>query len=136
RGFDICVHMIAWLPGETAADALRTAAVIAASGATGIKIHHLHILRGTPLAVEHARAPLRLPTMEEHARLAADILERLPWHITVQRLAGYATAEWVIAPMWTTRAGAIPQMVAKILRARQRRQGDFACPELRLPSAG
>jgi len=126
RGFDICAHMIAWLPGETAADALRTAALIAAAGITGIKIHHFHVLRGSALAAEHAFTPLHLPTMEEHVKLAADILERLPWHITVQRLASWAAAEWLVAPAWTLNANAVPPLVAKTLAGRRRRQGDLA----------
>ena len=53
-GLYTVVHMIIGLPGETPEMAAQTAAYIGKSGADGIKLQLLHVLRGTDLADEYA----------------------------------------------------------------------------------
>ncbi len=45
----ICVHIINGLPGESRADMLETARFTAALNPDMVKLHLLHVLRGTPL---------------------------------------------------------------------------------------
>src|SRR5262245_787631 len=49
RGLDLCAHVILGLPGESAADMLATADALAALPIHAVKIHHLHVVRDTPL---------------------------------------------------------------------------------------
>ncbi len=130
RGFDICGHMITGLPGETRADALRTARVMADAGITGIKVHSLHLVRGAPLTKEHEREPFALLSMQEHVGVVCDILERLPWRITIQRLWGTAPASWLVAPAWCLRGHKVEQAITEELRRRNSRQGAFFAKEL------
>lgn len=46
-GLEVIVHQILGLPGETDAQMVQTARYIGQSGAQGIKLHLLHVLRGT-----------------------------------------------------------------------------------------
>ena len=49
-GVHVIVHMILGLPGETQRDMIETAEYIGKSGAQGIKLQLLHVLKGTNLA--------------------------------------------------------------------------------------
>ena len=49
RGLQVCVHVILGLPGEDRTMMLETAAEMARLRVDGIKIHLLHVLKGTPL---------------------------------------------------------------------------------------
>ncbi len=57
-GIKVAVHAILGLPGETAGDFQQTADILAALPIDAIKIHNLHIEKGTTLALEHALTPL------------------------------------------------------------------------------
>ena len=47
RGIEVIVHVILGLPGETPDDMVETVRYVCSSGATGIKLQLLHILKGT-----------------------------------------------------------------------------------------
>ena len=49
RNIDVVVHDILGLPGETKEDMLKTIDYIAHSGAKGIKLHLLHLMKHTPM---------------------------------------------------------------------------------------
>lgn len=101
RGLDICGHMITGLPGENDADALKTLCLLRDSGVTGVKIHNLHVVSDSVLAEEYARSAFRLPTMSEHAKLVADLVEQLPWRVNIQRLWAASTDRALhVAPAW------------------------------------
>lgn len=100
RNFDICVHLIHGFPGETADGFLKTADLIASLPIDSVKLHQLHVVRGTEMADRYMRGeycPLRL---EEYVNTAADFLERLPARITIQRLYGSAPLDICVAPRW------------------------------------
>lgn len=102
RGLDICGHMITGLPGEDDDDARRTLRLLRDTGVTGLKIHNLHIVTGSALAEEYARAPFALPTLAGHAALVAELLAELPWAVNIQRLWAASTDHALhIAPAWS-----------------------------------
>ena len=72
RGIAVSGHVILGLPGETAADMIDTARFLAEIGVQGVKIHNLHVVRGTRLADMHDRGeyePLELDEYVEYACL-------------------------------------------------------------------
>lgn len=102
RGLELCGHMITGLPGESPDDAHTCLRLLRDSGITGLKIHNIHIVKGSALAEEYARAPFPLPTLQEHAALVADLLEELPWEVNIQRLWAASTDHALhIAPAWS-----------------------------------
>jgi len=86
REIRVCVHIILGLPGETKADMMETAQAVAKLPLEGIKIHLLHVLRGTPLATIFEHKPFDLMTKEEYVTLVVDILEILPPEVTVRQM--------------------------------------------------
>lgn len=100
RGLRLAVHAIFGLPGESHEEMMVTADRIAGLGLDSIKIHHLYISPHTALEAYYRRGAVRVPTWEEWIALAADVVERLPESMTVQRLAGELRGPYVIAPRW------------------------------------
>lgn len=100
-GAEVVTHMILGLPGETAAETVQTARYIGQSGADGIKLHLLHVLRGTDLAEDYAAGKFRTLTLEEYLPLLADCIRVLPPDVVIHRLTGDGARRDLIAPMWS-----------------------------------
>lgn len=97
----ICVHLIDSLPGESQEMMIESARRIAQLPIHAVKIHMLHLMRGTRLAQLHEQHPLRLQTMEEYVDTVIRQLEVLPAEMIIQRLTGDGPADDLIAPQWT-----------------------------------
>jgi len=98
--FRVCAHIIFGLPGETREMMLETVRFLAKIGIDDLKIHMLHVLKGTRLAKIYEEKPFELITLEEYIPLVCDALEVLPPSVVIQRLTGDAPAENLIAPKW------------------------------------
>jgi uncharacterized protein len=123
RGIKICAHVILGLPGETREDMLATAGAIANQGIAGVKMHHLHVVKGTRLEQMWQRDEVRVLAVEEYVPLAVDFLQRLPPDIIVHRLVGDCRYELLVAPHWTQSKGEITRMIEAGLIHRRNRVG-------------
>ncbi|MCE5272992.1 TIGR01212 family radical SAM protein [bacterium] len=103
RGIPVAAHVILGLPGEGRDEMLATARYLADLNVAGLKLHALHVLRGTALAALNAAEPVRLLGLEEYAALAADFLEHTRPEVVIQRLAADAPRRELIAPDWCLR---------------------------------
>ncbi|SNR80179.1 TIGR01212 family radical SAM protein [Desulfurobacterium atlanticum] len=97
---NICVHIILGLPVETREEMLETADILAALKIDGVKIHPLHVIKGTPLEKLYLNYPFSLMKEEEYVDLVVDFIERLHPDTVVQRITGEAPSELLIAPSW------------------------------------
>ncbi|WP_337224394.1 radical SAM protein, partial [Salmonella enterica] len=50
RGLKVCAHLIVGLPGESQGHCLQTLEQVVATGVDGIKLHPLHIVKGSIMA--------------------------------------------------------------------------------------
>ena len=100
-GLYTVVHMIIGLPGETTEMAAQTAAYIGKSGADGIKLQLLHVLRGTDLADEYAAGLFDVMSMEEYIAALEECVRQLPPQITIHRLTGDGDKKYLVAPLWS-----------------------------------
>ena len=100
-GIEVIVHVILGLPGESREDMLETVRYVAASGAEGIKLQLLHVLRGTDLAGEYEAGRVPVMTLEEYTALLKQILPEIPDSMIVHRLTGDGPKKLLIAPRWT-----------------------------------
>ena len=123
RGILVCAHVILGLPGETRDDMRETANRLAALGIDGVKLHHLAIVRGSPLAEEFRRGLVPTLTSRDYASLAADMLERLPETVAVQRLVGDTCGDLLIAPVWAETKQQIIAAITEELAQRGSCQG-------------
>lgn len=100
-GLTVVVHQILGLPNETPEMMAQTSQYIGASGADGIKLHLLHVLRGTELAREWEAG--KVPTMELDAYVAAleGCVAHLPRSLVIHRLTGDGAKRDLLAPLWS-----------------------------------
>jgi radical SAM protein (TIGR01212 family) len=100
RGLDLCAHVILGLPGESHADMLATADALASLPVDAVKIHNLHVVKGTPLEGMYHAGEVRLLELDEYVSVVCDFLERLPPHMVIHRLNGDAPPDYLVAPAW------------------------------------
>lgn len=126
RGLRVCVHVILGLPGEDRQAMLATADLLAELGVDGVKLHLLHVLRGTPLGDMYCRGEVDLFSMEEYVALVADLLERLPASTLIHRLTGDGPRDLLLAPLWSLNKWQVLNAIDVELERRDSRQGS-AC---------
>jgi len=128
RGIYVAPHVILGLPnadcvGEqnVSDDWRHTAEELAKLPLSGIKIHNLHIMKGTEFA---KTLP---PTMNhwEYAEGLIDFLRRIPADIPVMRISTDTPKDQLIAPHWHLEKGQFLDYVIQQMTCRQIRQGDL-----------
>lgn len=99
-GIPVCVHVILGLPQETRDDMMATARKISEIKAGAVKIHLLHVLKGSRLETFYREGRVKLLAQDEYVKLACDFLENLSPDIVIQRLTGEGGRESHVAPEW------------------------------------
>ena len=123
RGLRVCTHLIVGLPGEDSSHAVISLARVLEQGVDGLKLHPLHVVKGTRLANEWRRGGYLPWTFEDYVGTAADLIERTPTQITFHRLTGTASSEILLAPDWCSRKWCVIDGIATELIRRGSRQG-------------
>ncbi|GHU82284.1 TIGR01212 family radical SAM protein [Clostridia bacterium] len=98
---NVIVHSILGLPNENAEMMVETTRYIGGSGADGIKLQLLHVLKGTDLADEYAKRAFEVLTLDEYINILKRCINALPPHIVVHRVTGDGPKELLIAPKWS-----------------------------------
>lgn len=123
RNVNVCVHIIDGLPGEDHEMMLQTAQALAQLKLHSIKIHLLHLLKGTKMAEEYARGEFSLLSREEYVRIVCDQLEVLPPELVIQRVTGDGERASLIGPMWSLKKLVVMNEIDKELVRRNSWQG-------------
>lgn len=124
RNIFVSAHVILGLPGEDREDFLATARALTDLGLDGVKIHHLQVIRRTPLAAAYARGEVRVLTLAEYIPLVCDFLEHLDPRMTIHRLFGEVLyGDLLIAPHWEKDKAAVLAAINAELARRGTRQG-------------
>lgn len=129
RGIRVCAHLIFGLPGESIQDMKASAQAVAQLSLQGVKLHLLHVLRGTPLGELYEDQPFPLLSQEEYISLIADVLEILPSDFVIHRLTGDAPRQDLIAPLWSLKKWEILNAIDRELEQRGTWQGKKKQPE-------
>ena len=96
----ICTHLIVGLPGESAAMSLRSHEVVVAMGVDGLKLHPLHVVKGTRLATQWRNGEYEPLTQDAYVELATEMIRHTPADIVYHRLTGTAAEQVLLAPRW------------------------------------
>ncbi|MEG0898098.1 MAG: TIGR01212 family radical SAM protein [Oscillospiraceae bacterium] len=123
RNINVCVHIINGLPDETHNMMVETAKKIATMGLHSIKIHSLHIIKGTKIADEYENGEFKMITFDEYVSTVCDQLEYLPKEIVVERLTGDGIKSTLIAPIWSLDKKVVINAIDKELFRRNSYQG-------------
>ena len=88
-----------------------------------------YVVRNTPLASLWRDGSVKIQSLDEYAQCAADFLEVLSPETVVERLAGEASAEFLLAPEWTGVKHAGRNAIERELKRRGSWQGKFFDPD-------
>jgi uncharacterized protein len=123
RGIHISAHLILGFPWEAREEILATPAAISHVGLDFLKLHHLHVVRGTELARQYVDAPFRLPDYESYVDLVVGFLELLNPAIRLERLFGIAPENLLLGPHWNKTKAEIQHDIEQALELRGTWQG-------------
>lgn len=98
-----CIHLIFGLPGEGVEDMLDTVRSVAAIRPDQVKLHLLHVLRGTVLGEMYEAGEYLPMEKEDYISTVVRALELLPPETVVARLTGDGAADDLLAPLWSRR---------------------------------
>ncbi len=125
KDIKICVHVILGLPGETKQMILETAKALASLKIDGIKIHPLHIIKGTKLE-EMFRQGLYNPLkFDEYLDLVVEFLEYLWPETVIQRITADCSREFLVEPLWLLERDRLLEKTENALEQRNTFQGKF-----------
>ncbi|MCD7732040.1 MAG: TIGR01212 family radical SAM protein [Oscillospiraceae bacterium] len=101
RNIRVCVHIINGLVGETREDMLATAKDVASLRPYEIKIHLMHVIRGTLDEKRYLSGELETLSKNEYIGIVCDQLELLPPETAIGRLTGDGDRLTLVAPAWS-----------------------------------
>lgn len=120
------IHMIFGLPNENHFDVERSARICNRLPIDNVKLHHLHVLKNTPLADEYRAGTFKPLSREEYSERVKIFLQYLDPRIAVHRLAALsAHPEELVAPDWTTKKMETYQFVLDWMNTRNAFQGQL-----------
>lgn len=102
NGIAVGLHLIAGLPGETDEMVLQTVRKAVSLPIESLKLHHLQVIEGTPLAEmwRNGKVDIRPYDVEDYIALCLKIIDLVPENIAIERFLASSPPEKVIAPKW------------------------------------
>lgn len=124
HGLNVCVHLMAGLPGETREDFLDTVKKVCELPIQGIKLHGLYVCKNTQLANEYMEESYIPMEQEDYVNLICDALCLIPSSIAIHRLtADCQDHDQLLAPEWAKLKGHIVRGIEGLLFQEGKWQG-------------
>ncbi len=101
RDIEVITHVILGLPFESREDMLATVRYVCESGATGIKLQLLHVLRGTDLEKDYLAGRFDVLTEDEYIDILRECISIIPDNVVIHRLTGDGDKRILVAPVWS-----------------------------------
>ncbi len=124
--FELGVHLIFGIPGESGQDMLDSVRSVCALGINALKLHHLQVIRDTPLEKLYARGNIALFSVTEYIDFLLKALPIIPPEVTIHRLWATAHPELLVAPRWNILAGDLSEILRQKMVAAGVHQGQAA----------
>ncbi|WP_077619145.1 TIGR01212 family radical SAM protein [Bacillus sinesaloumensis] len=121
----ICSHIINGLPQETPDMMMETAREVSKLDVQGIKIHLLHLLKGTPMVKQYEKGLLEFLSFDEYIQLVCDQLEILPPEMIIHRITGDGPIDLMVGPMWSVNKWEVLNTIDAELIRRNSYQGKY-----------
>ncbi len=125
RNIYVCVHLINGLPQETPDMMLTSAKTLAALRPNGIKVHMLHVVSGTPLAVTYSQSAFPLLSQQQYVDVVCTQLRYFHPETVIERLTGDGDKRTLIAPIWTRNKRGVLNAIDSALARQNIFQGDL-----------
>ena len=122
-GIKVIVHPILGLPYEDKAMMIETSKYIGLSGADGIKLHLLHILKNTKLATIYEKEKFHILSLDEYIDILFECIKVLPKEVVIHRLTGDGDKRYLLAPLWSGDKKKVLNTINRELKLRNIVQG-------------
>ncbi|HAV42524.1 TPA: TIGR01212 family radical SAM protein [bacterium] len=119
----VCAHVIIGLPGESMEMVLETAKELGRLKLEGIKIHPLHVIRGTRLEEMFSQGLTETLELDEYLELVTRFLEYLWPETVIQRISANCPREFLVDPLWILQKGRILEKIEERLLSESKFQG-------------
>lgn len=121
----ICVHLMNSLPNETREQMIESARVVGSMNIHAIKIHMLHVIQNTKMALQYQVQAFPLLSLEAYVEVIVRQLEVIREDIVIQRLTGDAVKEDLVAPLWTLNKTQVLNDIDKYMQLHDTYQGKY-----------
>ncbi len=125
---NVIVHVILGLPFENEEMMYQTVSYVGKSGADGIKLQLLHVLKSTRLADIYQSGAFEVLTLEKYTDIVCNCVELIPRHMVIHRLTGDGAKRLLIAPKWSGNKKLVLNTINKAMRDRNIIQGSKFIP--------
>ena len=125
RNIKICAHIIIGLPGETRDDIMDTAREMGRLKVDGVKIHPLHVVKGTKLEELFRAGSYEPLALDEYASLSAEFLKYISPDTVIQRMTADCPEEMLVSPLWILDKNEVLKNIGKRLLRDDSYQGMF-----------
>lgn len=119
----IGVHIINGLNGESAEDMEKTAKDVASLSPDEVKIHLLHVIKGTRLAELYEIGEYTPMSLEEYVSIVVRQITLMPPETVIGRLTGDGAPDSLIAPLWSLKKTNVINSIDKRMYADNLWQG-------------
>jgi len=123
KGIYVGAHVIVGFSTESKEEMLLMADEVSRIPVDFLKIHHLQVIKDTPLEIIYRENPFHLFSYEEYIDFITDFIGRLSPRIILQRLFATAPDNILIAPRWEKGRQEILRDIEKRLELRDIFQG-------------
>jgi radical SAM protein (TIGR01212 family) len=103
RQLSVCTHLIIGLPGEDGTHAMTSLQQVLSMGVDGLKLHPLHVVKGTRLAGQWRRGEYGALSQKDYVDIVVQMVANTPSNIVYHRLTGTAAENILLAPAWCAR---------------------------------
>lgn len=125
RNIRTVVHIINGLIGEDREMMLETAKKLGKMEPDGVKIHLLHILKGTKCCEEYAEGMLVPLEKDEYIDITTEQIRRFKPECVIERVTGDGKKESMVAPLWSLDKISVLGGIDKSLAEKNAYQGDM-----------
>jgi len=115
REIKVCTHLILGLPGESYQHYKTTLSRVLDEGVAGLKLHPLHVVKGTQLARDWANKTYAPMSLNEYVLSAANLIQMTPDHVVYHRVTGTASSDILLAPQWCSKKWQVINAITKKL---------------------
>jgi radical SAM protein (TIGR01212 family) len=121
RGLQVCTHLIIGLPGESKKHCEVTLERVLELGVDGLKLHPLHVVKGTQLANEWRRGEYQPLLLDEYIDIATDLIRHTPPEVIFHRVTATASKQILLAPDWCSKKWLVLNRIADALQQYSRK---------------
>ncbi|PKG39386.1 TIGR01212 family radical SAM protein [Psychromonas sp. Urea-02u-13] len=115
RGIKVCTHLILGLPKESDVDYQQTLKQVLEVGVDGLKLHPLHVVRGSLMEKSWRADRLQTMSLEQYSQSAVKLIQQTPLNIVYHRTSATAKLTELLAPLWCEKRWPVQNRMCQLM---------------------